>query len=243
MERDVVISVNGLNKTFYERNTINNLFRKKRKAHHAIKDLSFEVYRGEIFGIIGRNGSGKSTLLKILLGGMPADQPGCVEVDGKVMRMALGMGFNSNLSARDNIYINGSILGLSFKEIGNRFQKIIDFAEIHDFVDTQIKFYSSGMKSRLAFAIAIHAEADIFLLDEFFGGVGDESFKKKSQDAFDDLISHGRTIVLVSHSLGIIRNNCSRVLILDKGEHIATGEPEAMVRLYRKTIKLKQNVK
>ena len=175
-----VIEVKNLNKTFRKQNTGNRnllltLFSKKEKLK-VLNDINFEVYPGEFLGIVGRNGSGKSTLLRIIMGTLKGDKGTEVKVRGKMIRMALGMGFDQNLTARQNIYLNGTVLGLSFKKIGELFHAIIDFAELSNFIDTPIKYYSSGMKSRLAFSIAIHAEADIFLMDEFFGGVGDESF-------------------------------------------------------------------
>lgn len=237
------IEVKGLRKTFKEKRSLKNLFKRRLKRFEALKGLDFTVYKGEIMGVVGRNGSGKSTLLKIILGGMPADNDNSVVTHGKVMRMALGMGFNANLTARDNIYINGSILGLSFREIGQKYQEILNFAGVQDFADTQIKYYSSGMKARLAFAIAINADADIYLLDEFFGGVGDQEFRMKSEKAFKQLIGDGKTVVLVSHSLSIIQNNCDRVLVLDKGVQVALGETDKMVKLYRSNVRNKKNAK
>ena len=240
-ERAVVIRAKNIKKTFFvKENPIDSIrdsvfsFSRNNttRAIPALKGVDFEVYKGEIFGIIGRNGSGKSTLLKIIAGAYPADKGGELSVNGKLIRLSLGMGFDGNLSARENIYLNGSILGLSFKQIGQKFQEIIEFSELQDFVDTKVKFYSSGMNSRLAFAIAVHAEADIFLMDEFFGGVGDVRFQEKSTKVFKEAFLDGRTILHVSHDLNSIRAHCNRVLLLNKGEMLALGTPEEVIPVY-----------
>lgn len=232
-----VIEVSNLSKTFYvgdysssTLSKIGKLFTKGNPVN-ALKDLNFDIQQGDFFGVIGRNGSGKSTLLKILLGAMEADKGGKIFRKGKMIRMALGMGFDPNLTAKDNIYLNGTILGMTFKSIGLKFDEIIDFAGLEGFVDTPIRFYSSGMKSRLAFAVAINADADIFLMDEFFGGVGDEEFKKKSGDAFKENLVNGKTIVLVSHNLNLVKANCNKVLILNKGiQHGVLSPNKAIVK-------------
>ena len=161
--------------------------------------------------------------------------------------MALGMGFDANLTARDNIYINGSVLGLTFAEIGDIFHEIIEFSELEKFVDTPVKHFSSGMKSRLTFSIAMHADADIFLIDEFFGGVGDESFKKKSDEFFRTNFLSGKTIIHVSHSLPNLLKFSDRILYLDKGKVISIGDPETIIDEYkesfRKEYREKHNIK
>jgi len=199
----------------------------------ALQDINFEVQQGEFFGLVGRNGSGKSTLLNLLIGSIRPDKGSIIKTRGKMIRLALGMGFDGNLSARDNIYINGTILGLTFKRIGLIFDDIIGFAELEDFVDLPLKKYSSGMLSKLKFSIAIHAEADIFLMDEFFGGVGDESFKKKSTDVFKNTFLDGRTIIHVSHQLKTILDHSSRVLVLDRGKQLMVGHPAEALAMYR----------
>lgn len=223
---DVTVDIKNLNKTFrlsnknlsFSQRMIRLLNPSKRKRFQALKDINFTLYKGDNLGIIGHNGSGKTTLLKLIINAMNPDDGSVIFTKGKIIRLALGMGFDVNLSARDNIYVNGTILGLSFKEIGDKFEEIIEFSELENFVDTPIKFFSSGMKSRLSFAIALHAEADIFLIDEFFGDVGDEIFKRKSQKAFEDNILKDKTIIHVSHSLDLIKNYCNKVLVLSKGE-------------------------
>ena len=241
MEEDKAIVLKNIKKTFYIREKPVDSIRtsifafskgNRKRAIPALKGVNFHVKRGEIFGVVGRNGSGKSTLLKIIARAFPPDPGGHVEVHGKLIRLALGMGFDGNLTARENIYLNGSILGLSFKEIGEKFNEILDFSELHDFKDTKIKFYSSGMVSRLAFAIAIHVQADIFLMDEFFGGVGDVSFQEKSQRVFENTFLENRSIVLVSHDMGIMRKFCNRILVLDRGRQVALGTPDEVIPVY-----------
>jgi len=241
--KDIAIRLNDINKTFtvYEKTTdsirdtvFNFLQPNHRRKIPALKGIDLEIERGEFFGIIGRNGSGKSTLLKIMMGAIEPDPGGSVEVQGRIIRLALGMGFDTELSARDNIYLNASLLGLSFKQIGQRFREIIEFAELEDFVDTKLKFYSSGMNSRLAFSIAVLADADIFLMDEFFGGVGDSRFKKKSEKVFEESLVKGRTIVHVGHNLDLIKKHCQRVLLLEYGNPVGIGKPDEMIKEYAK---------
>ena len=163
---------------------------------------------------------------------MDPDEGSHIHTEGKIIRLALGMGFDVDLTARDNIYLNGTILGLSFKQIGEKFEEIIEFAELEDFIDTPIKFYSSGMRSRLSFAIAIHAEADIFLIDEFFGSVGDIGFMEKSQKAFEENILKGKTIIHVSHSLDLIKKHCTKIMVMDKGSATIYADVNEAIRKY-----------
>jgi len=236
---DIRIDIKNLNKTFnlsgrqlaFTKRLKRKLSNKTKKVY-AIRDLDLQVKNGEFLGIIGKNGSGKSTLLKLIIGAMDPDTGSHIITRGKIIRLALGMGFDPDLTARDNIYLNGTILGLSFKQIGNKFEEIIDFAELEEFVDTPIKFFSTGMKSRLSFAIAIHAEADIFLIDEFFGSVGDLGFMEKSQKAFEENILQGKTIIHVSHSLDLIRQHCNRILIMDKGKGTIYEDIEEAISHY-----------
>ncbi len=241
---ETVINIKNLNKTFYVREKSTLTIRSKvmrtlmgkrlpLKKVKALQNLNLSIQKGEFFGIIGRNGSGKSTLLHLLIGAMRADRGSILETKGKVLRLAQGMDFEPNLTARDNIYLNGSILGLTFKKIGRVFHEIVKFAEIENFIDVPVKTYSSGMLSKLKFAIATHAEADIFLMDEFFVGVGDLKFKEKSEEVFRNRIIKGRTIIHVSHSLDSIIDLCDRVLLLDRGVPIAVGKPEEIVSQYQ----------
>lgn len=245
MERETVIKIENLSKTFSIRDNSSNTIRekvftffrktKKRKIE-ALKNINLEVKKGDFIGLIGRNGSGKSTLINVILGTYPPDKGGTLEVNGHMVRLALAKGFNGQLTARENIYINGSVLGLTFKEIDAVFDDIIEFSELQDFVDTKIKFYSSGMRSRLAFAIALHARADIFLMDEFFGGVGDAIFKRKSDMVFQESFLEGRTIIFVSHGMENIRKYCNKVLLLDKGVPVALGTPDEVLGKYEEVV-------
>ena len=210
-------------------------FQKKRKIQ-ALENINLEVQEGEFFSIIGRNGSGKSTLLKIINEAILPDKGGFVYLNGSHIKLSLGIGFNPELTARQNIYLNASLLGLTFKQIGRKFGEIINFAELHDFVNTKIKYYSSGMVSRLSFSIAIHSEAQILLLDEFFGGVGDEIFRKKSEEIFTKRFIDGRTIIHVSHSLDNVLIYSDRVMLLEKGKCIVIGKPEKVVNKYHELI-------
>ncbi|MDH3649386.1 MAG: ATP-binding cassette domain-containing protein [Saprospiraceae bacterium] len=242
MAEDPVIEIRNLNKTFYVREkpvrsireVVLNFSRLAAEKHkiEALKGVTFQVNRGEVIGIIGRNGSGKSTLLSLIMGSMKPDKGSFLKTEGTITKLTLGMGFDPNLSARHNIYVNGSILGLTFKTIGNIFWDIIGFADLDDFVDTPIRYYSTGMKTRLAFSIAVHADADVFLLDEIVGGVGDENFKMKSQQIFKDAFLSKRTILFVSHSMKNIKEFSDKVLVLDKGKQIMFGDPHVAVQSY-----------
>lgn len=202
----------------------------------ALRNVNFSVRKGETLGIIGGNGSGKSTLLFIILGALKADTGSKIYSKGKILRLALGMGMDKNLSARDNIYINGSLLGLSFRSIGSKFDEIVNFAGVDNFIDSPLKHFSKGMKARLNFSIAMHTDADIILLDEFFGGVGDEEFKKKSDLAFKTNILNQKTIIIVSHSLKLIRTYSDRVIWLENGEIREIGDPQLVTTNYKNSI-------
>lgn len=205
----------------------------KSKRIKVLDDINLTITKGEFIGIIGKNGSGKSTLLKIILGVLEPDEGSIVKTNGSVLRLALGIGFDPNLTAKDNIYVNGSILGLSFKAIGELFHEIIAFSELEEFVDTPLKFFSSGMKTRLSFSIAMHAKADIYLIDEFFGDVGDELFKEKSQQAIENNLLAEKTVLYVSHSLDSIRKNCNKVIVLNKGKASVFDEVEKAITYYK----------
>ena len=242
MTSDLAIKLNNVSKTFWIneksndsiRERFSNFFSSKTssKEVNALCDINLEIRKGEFFGIVGHNGSGKSTLLKLIIGAIKPNKGGSIKTNGKVLRLALGMGFDPNLSARHNIYVNGSIMGLTFREIGKNFDEIIDFSGLVDFVDTPIKFYSSGMVSRLAFAISMHVEADILLIDEFFGGVGDEAFRQKSADKFKESIIKGKTIVFVSHEMSLIKQHCNRACVIHSGKIVALGSPSDVIQPY-----------
>ena len=232
---DIVIDLKNLSKTFYIREKSNDSFRKKiyglfdrnngSRKIEALKNINLQIQKGEFIGIIGHNGSGKSTLLKIIIGALQGDYGSVVNTQGKIVRLALGMGFDPELSARDNIYLNGSIMGLTFRQIGQKFEEIIDFSGLHNFIETPLKFYSSGMVSRLAFAIAMHVEADILLIDEFFGGVGDQEFREKSDKVFRESVIQGKTIVFVSHELDIVKQYAHRIFEITGGQIISYEQP------------------
>jgi len=250
MKKKIAVSLKNINKTFRIRTAgektirerITNLLTRKRsiiKHIHALHAINVDIYKGESFGIIGNNGCGKSTLLNIIMETYKPDKGGQVISEGRMMRLALGLGIDPNLTARDNIYVNGTIIGLPFKKIGKVFSQIIDFAGIEEFIDTPVKFYSKGMKQRLMFSIAMHAEADIFLLDEFFGGTGDQDFKAKSDKAFQDRIIDGKTNIIVSHSMAIIKKHCHRALWIHKGRIKMIGDVNDVINAYSSSTKPK----
>jgi ABC-type polysaccharide/polyol phosphate transport system ATPase subunit len=199
---------------------------------HALKDVSFDVRTGEFFGIIGRNGSGKSTMLKCLAGIYEPDR-GSIEEAGRVSPfIELGVGFNPELTARDNIVVNAALLGMPRSEALERFPEIIRFAELEQFVDLKLKNYSSGMQVRLGFSAAIQAEAEIYLVDEVLA-VGDARFQEKCFDVFRSMKREGKTVVYVTHDLATVERFCDRALLLERGEVAAIGEPRDVVRTYR----------
>jgi ABC-type polysaccharide/polyol phosphate transport system ATPase subunit len=198
---------------------------------HALQDVSFDVAHGEFFGIVGRNGSGKSTLLKCLAGIYAADT-GRIAVDGRLSPfIELGVGFHPELSARDNVLINAIMLGLSRKQARERFDEIIAFAELEEFVDLKLKNYSSGMSVRLGFAVAIQVDAEVLLVDEVLA-VGDAAFQQKCFDQFDRMKADGRTILFVTHDMGSVRRFCDRAMLIERGEMVDIGDPDAISAKY-----------
>ncbi|MGD0945316.1 MAG: ABC transporter ATP-binding protein [Acidimicrobiales bacterium] len=198
----------------------------------ALSDVEFQVSTGETFGIIGRNGSGKSTLLKCIAG-ILTPTSGQIVVRGHLAAMLeLGAGFQPELSGRDNIYLNASLLGLSRRDIARRFDDIVAFAELEDFIDNQVRFYSSGMYVRLGFAVAVNVEPDVLLIDEVLA-VGDERFQEKCLDRIHQFQTEGRTIVVVSHSAGTVRQVCDRVVVLENGKMVTVGPPGEAIRAFR----------
>jgi lipopolysaccharide transport system ATP-binding protein len=197
----------------------------------ALKDISFEVNQGEAFGIVGENGSGKSTLLKIL-SRIVDPTTGTVKLHGKVASMLeVGTGFHPELTGRENIYFNGSMIGMSRQEIKRKFDDIVAFSEVEKFLDTPVKFYSSGMYVRLAFAVAAHLDSDILIIDEVLA-VGDAKFQKKSLNKMTSIAKEGRTILFVSHSMTSVKQICNKALLLDKGEIKYIGEAEFVTDQY-----------
>jgi ABC-type polysaccharide/polyol phosphate transport system ATPase subunit len=197
----------------------------------ALQDVSFDIGQGEFFGIVGRNGSGKSTLLKCLAGIYGVDN-GRVDVRGRLSPfIELGVGFHPELTARDNVAINAIMLGLTRKQALERFDEIIAFAELEEFVDLKLKNYSSGMSVRLGFAVAIQVDADVLLVDEVLA-VGDASFQQKCFDQFDRLKAEGRTIVFVTHDMDSVRRFCDRAMLLERGDLLHIGDPETIAAKY-----------
>ncbi len=197
----------------------------------ALEDVSVEIPPGEFFGIVGRNGSGKSTLLKCLAGIYGVDK-GQIDVQGRLSPfIELGVGFNPDLTARDNVIINAIMLGLSRKQARERFSDVIRFAELEEFVDLKLKNYSSGMHVRLAFATAVQVDADVLLIDEVLA-VGDAAFQQKCFDEFDRLRQAGRTMLLVTHDMGAVERYCDRAMLLDHGRVVAIDEPTSIARRY-----------
>jgi len=199
---------------------------------YALNDVSLDIKQGETVALLGFNGSGKSTLLKHISGVMLPDC-GSVRTRGRVAGLIeVGAGFHHDLSGRDNVYLNGAILGMSQEQISERFDSIIEFAEIGQFIDTEVKFYSSGMYLRLAFSIAVHTDPEIFLIDEILA-VGDEPFQKKCLDKIKELAEAGRTLVVVSHDLDLVSKICSRGVLLERGRVAYDGPVESAVAKLR----------
>jgi ABC-type polysaccharide/polyol phosphate transport system ATPase subunit len=197
----------------------------------ALTDVSFTVPTGATFGVIGRNGSGKSTALK-LVAGITKPTSGTVNVQGRISALIeLGAGFHPEISGRENVFINGIMLGLSKREIHNRFDEIVEFAELRDFIDAPVKTYSSGMYMRLGFAVAIHVDPDVLLFDEVLA-VGDEGFTHKCLDKFAEMKRSNKTILLVTHSLGLVERFCDEAVWLDAGAKEAEGDPKRVVDAY-----------
>jgi ABC-type polysaccharide/polyol phosphate transport system ATPase subunit len=234
------IVVDGLSKVFrLPHQTYSTL--KERALHpfrsrtydelRAVDGVSLEVGQGEFFGIVGRNGSGKSTLLKCLAGIYEPDA-GRVGIDGRLSPfIELGVGFNADLTARDNVVINAIMLGLSRKQAKERFTDIIAFAELEEFLDLKLKNYSSGMTVRLAFSVAIQVDADVLLVDEVLA-VGDVAFQQKCFEQFKRLKAEGKTIIFVTHDMGAIERFCDRAMLLERGRILSVGEPHAIARAY-----------
>ena len=201
------------------------------KTFQVLNDISFDVKRGEFFGIAGRNGSGKSTLLKCLAGIYGVDS-GRMWVNGRLSTfIELGVGFNADLAARDNVVLNGIMMGLSPREARARYDAVIDFAELREFEDLKLKNYSSGMHVRLAFSVAIQVDADILLIDEVLA-VGDAAFAQKCFDVFNEMRDAGKTIVFVTHDMGAMMRFCHRALLLERGDMIHIGEPHEVAERY-----------
>ncbi len=212
------------------------------KTFTPLKDVSFEVQEGDFFGIVGRNGSGKSTLLKILAGIYVPDS-GSVKINGTLVPfIELGVGFNAELTGRENVFLNGALLGFSRKEMNEMYDEIVEFAELGEFMDERLKNYSSGMQVRLAFSIAIRAKSDILLLDEVLA-VGDEAFQRKCFEYFAELKKEKRTVVLVTHDMTSVQRFCNRAMLINDGEIVEIGNPASVAQKYQKLNQPKSTTK
>lgn len=241
--QNIAISLKNVSKSFKlpheHHNSIKSIFtnglsfRTSYEKQVVIDDISFDIKKGEFFGIVGRNGSGKSTLLKILSGIYKEDN-GQVAINGKLTPfIELGVGFSPELSGRENVYLNGSLLGFSRKEMDVMYDDIVSFAELEQYMDQKLKNYSSGMQVRLAFSIAIRADTDILVLDEVLA-VGDSAFQQKCYDYFATLKKGGKTVILVSHSMAAVERFCTRALLLEKGKVAGIGNSSDIALMYEK---------
>ena len=241
--KDIVVSVKGIYKTFklpHEQHSgvkqlLLNIFKSKKgyKKQRVLEDISFEIEKGEFFGIVGRNGSGKSTLLKLLAGIYSPDK-GLMEVKGSLTPfIELGVGFNPELTGRENVYLNGALLGFGRHDMDSMYDDIVTFAELDRFMDQKLKNYSSGMQVRLAFSIAIRAQSDVLLLDEVLA-VGDAAFQRKCFDYFKELKRAKRTVIFISHDMNAVREYCDRAVLIDSGKVIAEGDADTIALKYTK---------
>jgi ABC-2 type transport system ATP-binding protein len=242
MSKEIAIEVKNLSKHFRLpveqargiKQAVINRFKgiKGYKDQKVLRDISFNVEKGDFFGIVGRNGSGKSTLLKLISNIYNSDS-GTVAINGSLVSfIELGVGFNPELTGRENVYLNGALLGFSTSEVDEMYDDIVDFAELAEFMDQKLKIYSSGMQVRLAFSCAIRAKSDILVLDEVLA-VGDEAFQRKCNDYFDKIRKEdGKTVVLVTHNMGAVRKYCNRALMLRDGKIVVVGSPEDVANEY-----------
>ena len=238
--REVAIKIDEVSKDFNLPHELNNnlkqrllhpLKRTSTEKQHALKDVSFEIKKGDFFGIVGRNGSGKSTLLKIIAE-IYAPTKGNVTVNGSLTPfIELGVGFNPELTGKENVFLNGAMLGFSKKEMASMYDEIVDFAELEKFMDQKLKNYSSGMQVRLAFSVAIRAKSDILLLDEVLA-VGDINFQKKCFDYFRELKREEKTVVFVTHSMYQVKEYCTQALLIDDGKVVPTKDVDDTLDKY-----------
>ena len=235
----VVIEVRGVDKSFRLplnkvstlKEGITTFARPEHKKLEVLRDISFDIHRGEFFGIVGRNGSGKSTLLKVLASIYAADA-GRVRMAGRLAPfIELGVGFNPELTARENVELNGVMMGLHRDDARRRLPAVLEFAELEEFVDMKLKNYSSGMMVRLAFSVMIQSDAEILLIDEVLA-VGDASFQQKCADVFHEMRNSDRTIILVTHDMAAVEHYCNRAMLLHDGSVLATGDPGEVARSY-----------
>ncbi|ESU95551.1 TPA: ABC transporter ATP-binding protein [Streptococcus pyogenes] len=241
INREIAVKVQHVSKTFKLPTEVTKSFRttlvnrlrgiKGFTEQHVLKDINFDVYKGDFFGIVGRNGSGKSTLLKII-SQIYVPEKGQVIVDGKMVSfIELGVGFNPELTGRENVYMNGAMLGFTKDEVDDMYNDIVDFAELHHFMNQKLKNYSSGMQVRLAFSVAIKAQGDVLILDEVLA-VGDEAFQRKCNDYFMERKDSGKTTILVTHDMGAVKKYCNRAVLIEDGLVKAYGEPFDVANQY-----------
>ena len=252
MAENIAIKVSDIKKDFHlPRNKsdsvkeafIQTLTRKDKSidVHHALKGLTFNVKKGEFFGVVGRNGSGKSTLLKII-SKIYTPTSGTTDYKGKLVAfIELGVGFNQQLTGRENVYLNGAMLGFSRKEIDAMYDGIVEFAELEEFMNLKLKNYSSGMKVRLAFSVAVRAQADVLILDEVLA-VGDAAFKRKCYEYFRNLKEAHKTIILVSHSMSLIRRFCDRAILIEDGKIAYEGDAESVADQYNELFSMNSTI-
>lgn len=240
MATDLIMKVQNLHKSFKLphdqakslKQTLLSLKKKSYETQNVLKGISFEVEKGEFFGILGRNGSGKSTLLK-LMANIYEPTKGTIEIHGDLTPfIELGIGFNSELSGKDNVFLNGAILGLTKKEIEEKYDDIVHFAELERFMDQKLRNYSSGMLVRLAFSIAIQAHNEILLIDEVLA-VGDINFQQKCLNVFRELKRSGKTVILVTHDMGAVEEFCDRAILISEGEITMSGTSREVANAYR----------
>lgn len=244
MEDDIVIDFNHVSKKFkkgqkllLKQALLDFLRPRKQEDFWAVKDVSFKVKKGEIIGIIGANGSGKSTILKIIAGVLTPTK-GNVTVKGRIGPLIeLGAGFHPELTGRENIYLNGTVLGLTKKEIDQKYDEIVKFAELEEFIDTPVKHYSSGMYMRLGFAIAININPDILLIDEILA-VGDIAFQKKCLEKMQEFHKSGVTIVIVSHSMELIKIFCAKTILFHHGKYKTSGPTAEVINKFISLVNL-----
>jgi len=234
------IEVRDLSKVYYLydkpsdriRETFSIRKKKYSKEHYALKNINLKINKGESIGIVGTNGSGKSTLLKLVTGVM-TPTTGTIKTDGKIAALLeLGAGFSPEYTGRENIYLYGSVLGYTKEFLDEKFDEIVDFSELGEFIEVPIKNYSSGMKSRLGFSIATIVEPDILILDEVLS-VGDKKFRTKSEKKIMSMFDNGVTVLFVSHSLEQVKRLCDRAIILDSGRLVASGPVDKVARIYK----------
>ncbi|MGE6230239.1 ABC transporter ATP-binding protein [Paenibacillus chitinolyticus] len=242
-EQQISIKIRNLSKSYRLYNkpvdrvieTFHPSGKTRHKLFHAVNNISFDIYKGETIGILGKNGAGKSTLLKMITGVLTPTS-GTIEVEGKISALLeLGAGFNPDLSGLENVYFNGAIMGYTNEEMDSKVQSIINFADIGDFINQPVKNYSSGMFARLAFAVAVNVDPDILIVDEALS-VGDVAFQTKCFRKFSEFQNAGKTIIFVSHSLDSILKYCSRAVVINDGELVAQGKTREMVDVFKRIL-------